>query len=245
MHVIARTLVIFGAALGTGAPALAADPPIRSSAPIAAVPPAFSWSGFYLGANAGAAIGHNPGSFTDPTFGPVGWSGGSGADFMGGAQIGYNHQFGVGSGFVIGLEADIQGIAAGKRGNYTLGAATYHNLSPQLDWFGTVRAKAGYGFGRVLVYATGGFAYGGGSITSFASGYPAPLPATTRTGYAVGGGVEYAFTSRLSAKLEGLYVGLNRQDVPSFYEPATDTYYGTSRSGGGFGLVRAGLNYRF
>src|SRR5919107_388631 len=30
-----------------------------------------------------------------------------------------------------------------------------------IDWFGTVRARAGVAFGQALVYATGGFAFGG------------------------------------------------------------------------------------
>ena len=221
----------------------AADLPTRTAPPVF-VPPAFTWTGFYAGVNAGAVFGQNGGSFTDPTYGYVTRSGGSDAASAGGGQIGYNYQFGTGSGFVVGLEADIQGVAGGSRGTYALGSASYVNVSPSLDWFGTVRARAGYAFDRVLVYATGGFAYGGGSVSSLAAAYPYSLPDTTRTGYAVGGGVEYAFTPSISAKVEGLYVRLNRASAASYYDAATNTYDGANRDDG-FGVVRAGLNYRF
>lgn len=240
-----RTLLLSACVACLGSGAYAADLPMRATPPAYVVPPAFTWTGFYAGVNAGALFGQTGGSFTDPTYGYVTQSGGSDAAFAGGGQIGYNYQFGTGSGFVVGLEADIQGVAGGSRGNYALGSASYVNLAPRLDWFGTVRARAGYAFDRVLVYATGGFAYGGGSVTSLSAGYPYALPDTTRTGYAVGAGVEYAFTPSISAKLEGLYVKLNQTGAASYYDAASNTYYGSNRRDDGFGVIRAGLNYRF
>jgi outer membrane immunogenic protein len=79
-----------------------------------------------------------------------------------------------------------------------------------------VRARAGVAFGQALIYATGGFAF-----------------ADDATGWTVGGGLEYAFTNNLSAKIEGLYVNLEEDDIPGLDYEAD------------FGVVRAGLNFRF
>lgn len=75
-------------------------------------------------------------------------------------------------------------------------------------------------------------------------------------GYAVGGGVEYAFTNNLSAKIEGLYVNFGRKNasyasngvvgVSNTGAPVTAASYTGSGSGrNDFGVVRLGLNYRF
>jgi outer membrane immunogenic protein len=76
-----------------------------------------------------------------------------------------------------------------------------------IEYFGTVRARAGVAFDRVLVYATGGFAFGGfdGGNGGFVDDGD-----DIQGGYAVGGGIEYAFTNNLTAKIEGLYVNLDR-----------------------------------
>jgi outer membrane immunogenic protein len=60
---------------------------------------------------------------------------------------------------------------------------------------------------------------------------------TWRNGYALGGGVEYAFTDHISAKAEYLYTGLGSQTV---YSGAV-----SARSSMNDSLVRVGLNYRF
>lgn len=207
--------------------------------------PVFTWTGFYAGVNAGYAFPTGGGGFTDPTYGAVTGGGRSGG-FAGGGQIGYNYQFTPGSGFVVGVETDIQGAALAQADAAYLGTTPYYSLRPSLDYFGTVRGRVGYAFDRVLIYGTGGFAYGGGSLPSAASAYPYTLPSTTRTGYAVGGGVEYAFTEKLSVKVEALYLHLGRGFTgATYYDSAANAYYGAGRADAGFALVRAGVNYRF
>ncbi|MDB5650530.1 MAG: porin family protein [Hyphomicrobiales bacterium] len=164
--------------LATGG-AFAADLPARVAAPapyLAA--PIFTWTGFYVGLNAGAAFNsNNNASVTtfgplSPTFNPVYVSGNSGSDtnFTGGAQIGYNFQ--VGS-FVFGGEADINYLHRNRGGsalfpapiNYSAGYDNQTDFalsnSGSANWFGTVRARVGYAFDRALIYATGGLAFGG------------------------------------------------------------------------------------
>ena len=77
-----------------------------------------------------------------------------------------------------------------------------NNLS---DWFGTVRARAGVAFDRVLVYATGGLAY-----------------TDDNTGWVVGGGVEWALpvnwfgSSAVTFGLEGLWLSFDEDDDNNF-----------------------------
>ena len=82
--------------------------------------------------------------------------GGSDGGFVGGGQIGYNYQFNQ---FVIGLETDIQYADLGNGRSLTFGQGFAGNNNNG-NWFGTVRARAGFAFDRALVYATGGLAYG-------------------------------------------------------------------------------------
>ncbi|WP_043752619.1 outer membrane protein [Methylobacterium nodulans] len=227
-----------------GPAALAADLPRHAAPPPLPVPPVFTWTGFYAGVNAGYGFGSGSDSFTDPTYGTISTGGGRDG-FVGGGQVGYNYQFTPGSGFVVGAEADIQGTTFGRSRTGLVGSAPFYDVGPSLDWFGTVRGRIGYAVDRILVYGTGGFAYGGGSLPSFAASYTGPLPGTTRTGWAAGGGVEYAITDRLSARLEGLYVNLDRGHRDTIYDATAGAYYGVAPDSSAFGLVRAGLNYRF
>jgi outer membrane immunogenic protein len=211
-----RALLLTAATLlGLTASATAADLPARTvDFPVAV--PVFTWTGFYVGVNAG--YGWNDSGDGDLVFEGETIVGDSDNDggFIGGGQIGYNYQIGS---FVVGLEGDIQYADFGGV-NYDFGPlGIYENDND--DWFGTVRARAGVAFDRALIYATGGFAF-----------------TDNRNGWTVGGGLEYAFTNNLSAKIEGLYVNLEEEDF---------TFAGTTFNTGetDFGVVRAGLNFRF
>lgn len=162
--------------------AQAADLPRRAPPPPAPLAlPVFTWTGFYAGLNAGYAFHAGSSGHTDPTYGAVTGGARSGG-FAGGGQIGYNYQFAPGSGLVIGVETDIQGASFAKADAAYLGTTPYYSVRPSPDYFGTVRGRLGYAFDRVLVYGTGGFAYGGGARSSYAASYPSTLPGTDRTG---------------------------------------------------------------
>ena len=280
------------ALVSLSAGALAADlPSRRAPAPFVAAVPSFTWTGFYFGVNAGYGWSESDRNdtvtFPAGTFGPATPAGtitfadgnGDADGFLGGAQIGYNWQFTPGSGFVVGVEADIQAIdlerergtfafAAAPGGVVPAGFTPVRNGASSLDWFGTVRGRLGYAFDRTLIYATGGFAYGGGDHDS---GCSAAFAATvvcrsgnddTRWGYAVGGGVEFALpamagwfgSSAVTLKVEGLYVNLdndsngNRNLVGFTAGGVPVVAAGPVRGGDDeteFGLVRAGINFKF
>ena len=123
-------------AVAAAVPASAADLSYRAPVAYAAPAPVFTWTGFYIGANAG--YGWGEADWSDDTDG-----------FLGGVQAGYNWQA-VGSPLVVGIEADIQGT--------NIESPTF-----TLDYFGTVRARLGYAVDQFLIYGTGGFAYGKGN----------------------------------------------------------------------------------
>jgi outer membrane immunogenic protein len=212
--------------------------------------------------------------------------------FVGGLQVGYNHQFTPGSGVVVGVEADAQYADLNRQGRpstlFIRGVDDFDTLMPPLvssktfverlsepgvtngrsstsvtvrnpgrggvEWFGTVRGRLGYALDRVLLYGTGGFAYGAGGDDG-----------RIRTGWTGGGGVEYALAADsilnpfgalgVSIKAEALYVNLDKgkpkggilyatdQRGYGFHAPA-DAFAGGARRDE-FVVARVGVNYRF
>jgi outer membrane immunogenic protein len=247
-------LAFFSAAVGS---AHAADMPLK--APVIVAP--FTWTGLYLGVNAGYGTAQSTGNAfcTNPTglvSGPgcsspmpaaVSASGG----FVGG-QLGYNYQTGL---FVWGIESDIQVSHINDSTSalptpccsptfLTPGALT---RSANLDWFGTVRGRLGLAiWDRTLVYGTAGLMYGeevaNSNLVFPTLNYQATSSAT-HTGWTAGGGIEYAFTNALSAKVEGLYYDMGSETiaftspVTKFTETSSFTYKGA--------LVRLGANLKF
>jgi outer membrane immunogenic protein len=276
------------ALVSLSAGAMAADLPSRrmAPAPFVAAVPVFTWTGFYVGVNAGYGWSENGNddtiTFSSGTFGALTGPGTitfvDGNDdsdgFLGGAQVGFNWQFGS---FVVGVEADIQGIDLDRdRGSFDFnftgpvpaGFRPVRNSASTLDWFGTVRARAGFAIDRVLIYATGGFAYGGGDHhNGCPDGFFDRVECRfdnddTRSGYAVGGGIEWALpmsggwfgSSAVTFKVEGLYVNLddggNRDErLVGFTAGGTPVIAsGAVRHRDDetdFGLVRAGINLKF
>ena len=159
----------------------------------------------------GVNLGYQWGSVTN-------WGGGSPNGIMGGGQLGFNWQFGQ---YVFGLEADLQGSAAQDT------FAAYKFANP---WFGTVRGRAGYAMNNVLLYVTGGLAYGGGRVD-----FGAFNETQTHLGWTLGGGVEVGLTPNWSARAEYLYVRLD------------DRSYVLTGVNNGFSenVFRLGVNYRF
>jgi outer membrane immunogenic protein len=283
-----KLLTSFAAFTALTAAASAADLPRRAAPPVFVPVPVFTWTGFYAGFNAGygfdassnnqpTVIGVNgastlvlPGTTQVIAFG----NGQNNDGFVGGGQVGYNYQFTPGSGVVVGIEADAQYVDFGRERNRfsaTGPLAAQQVFNPAgisgLDYFGTVRGRLGYAFDRVLFYGTGGFAYGSGGGRDF--GLPNRSRDEFQTGWAAGGGIEYALptdsflnffrSSAVTLKVEGLYVNLdqgNRNNGAFAINNAgaviTTASPGVVLVSGGtqvrnteFAVVRAGLNYKF
>lgn len=247
------------ALVALGGTAFAADLPSRKGPVYAPVAPIFTWSGFYVGVNAGAAFTDNnirTSGTAANTIGNVAASRRPGSisiddqGFIGGAQVGYNYQMGS---IVLGAEADIMYTDLEKRTSILGTSGATSTFRQELSYLGTVRARLGYAFDRTLVYATGGLAYGDVQNTaSFSSAANINQidyfgrRSDVEVGYTVGGGVEYAFTNNISLKAEYLYYDLGKKNVPvnlTAFGPAGGSYVSKFENNGH--IVRAGLNYRF
>lgn len=260
---------------------VAADLPSRRAPPVPyAVVPVFTWSGFYIGGNAGYILSDESNLTTVGNNGPLAgpsttFNVNSGArpgtirgpqpeGFTGGGQIGYNVQFGS---IVVGVEADAA-YTDYRQGVSVVGATgARSNFSSDMGYLGTVRGRLGYAFDRFLVYGTGGFAYG--DVENSATFFATPAAGgtnvvqfagrrnSTDTGYAVGGGVEFAMPTSFSLfgsnavtlKAEALYYDLGTSSVvvaDTGLAPATtrgQSY--TARFDNSGVLARAGINFKF
>lgn len=212
------------------------------AAPPAPVP--YSWTGFYVGANAGGAWGRfgsgmavdcSPPGNANP-FPYICWAGfpgdaalvsaaGTGTiianGFTGGVQAGYNRQTGN---IVAGIESDFGAfqLRGTRQVNGTLvdswfGTPFTVTTSVSSDWLFTLRGRLGFAVQpNLLVYGTSGLAVTRIGITTAYSEISPVFPpgisgsfgaSATKTGFAVGGGVEYALPSNWTVKAEYLYLG--------------------------------------
>ena len=271
--------------------ASAADLPVKAPAAIA---PTFSWTGFYQGLNGGYGwennndvsltgdVSNGAGNFIVSnlitgvqTFGVPVQAFKAGFNQSGGnagGQAGYNWQFD--RRWLIGVEADIQysDIKGGVSfGHPALGIATFNgNAFNTLQWYGTARARIGFiPIERLLVYATGGLAYGetranasmsnvSASGISFGGASPTTISCPGLTicmagsdskisvGWTAGFGEEYAVLPNLTLKAEYLHVDLGNQSfllAPTVVPIGTASI--TAQFKNAYDIVRAGFNYKF
>jgi len=251
---------------------------LSSAAPAAAqMASGGAWDGFYAGLNLGGGWLSGNASLS-PTgcfatvggCGPAAGGGGASRNFsrslsgsgpLGGFQFGYNWQ--VNPWFVVGLETDFDGSGVNNSGRNTYalpapltGSATV-NTSASQEFLGTVRGRAGFlPMQNLLIYGTGGFAYGqqnGSTSVTFSRAGDNYTGTTSniRTGWAAGGGVEWALTPQWSLKAEYLYVDLGASGTNNV--AVTNPVVSGVNPGAGFrtninsneNIVRVGLNYHF
>ena len=265
-------------------PAMATDlprPQMAYKAPVVAPAPVSTWEGFYVGGHVGygwdpanatfspstyatAILGPLGGPFVDtgPDSGPIalavhpkGW--------LGGAQFGYNWQR---QSLVLGAEADISGsnirgstsapfFVNGTEGGDLAGFTGNVGLQQKLDYFGTIRGRLGWANDTLLLYATGGLAWGHVTTTFNTFGITENTPgmftaaqlaalqnggyasaSDIRWGYAVGTGFEWMVARNWSVKGEYLFVNLGGHDtlvIPG----------GVANSDLSVNIARVGFNY--
>jgi outer membrane immunogenic protein len=203
-------------------PSFAADivrPALK--APVYVAP--FSWSGFYVGINGGYGWGTTKlsNALGDQNFNNTGG--------LAGLTLGYNLQTGN---WVWGIEGDID--ASWLKGNNDDGPLCAGGCEMKQTWFSTIRGRVGYSFDRWLPYFTGGVAMGDAKFTS-----PFGTQTSTRTGWTIGGGLEWAFMGAWSAKIEYLYADLGTKTCDAA-TCGVSTDVGLTEN-----VFRVGLNYRF
>jgi outer membrane immunogenic protein len=211
--------------------------------------------------------------------------------FLGGAQFGYNYV--LTPSFLVGVETDLQGSSLRRTSNRSNSAltdlfngdtgdpdpntanwVTGTSVSNRLDYLGTLRARLGVtATPNVLLYGTGGLAYGGVHSTTSMSiaankvddGTPVfGVPPTstggsfsgTRTGWTAGAGVEWMFLPGWTTKLEYLHYDLGTVTYPT--GGYSINVNNTNLAGDGIAairtstttqfrgdIVRVGVNYMF
>ncbi|HEY5067541.1 MAG TPA: outer membrane beta-barrel protein [Xanthobacteraceae bacterium] len=255
--------ILFGVLTFSG-PAFAADMAVKASPPVVAT--AFSWTGCYVGGNAGGAWGNSnvtlmeTGAFLDPlSHNPpadVAFSNALGSPgirmsgFTGGGQVGCNYQAGS---FVFGIEGDgeytgLSGSAAATATLPIAKLAASATTSVSSHSLFTVRPRAGFAVDRTLFYVTGGYA--GGNVTysesmsQRAGVSTGGTVSSTQSGWTIGGGIEYAMTNNWTIKGEYLYVNLGSVGfaganivMPTFTTANSATFKEN--------IGRLGLNYKF
>jgi outer membrane immunogenic protein len=226
------------------APPQAYVPPFDDIPPPRSVP---SWSGFYIGFNAGGGWAHTN---SDLSFGgaPFATAHNSLGGALGGVQIGGTWQSGPAA---YGVEADFQGTSfkgtldAPTCPAAVCGVGLSASYSQKMPWFGTVRGRFGLASGSWLVYATGGYAYAKLETTASASAgaiSESVSNSQNRSGWTAGGGIEIALDRNWSARMEYLHLDFGSADI-SWSFPTLPAI--TDRIRLQADLVRAGLNYRF
>lgn len=241
---------------------------LASLGPACAAPPTpYSWTGVYVGGHAGygwdsETVGIQSGTLllgalinigtipSSQTINPHG--------LLGGAQLGFNYQL---DRFVFGAETDIsltdfEGSSSVTNPGPILPFATYTTSAEQrMKWFGTLRGRLGVAAtDSLLIYATGGLAYGETEYTAnihrqaILIKFDVPVSATeTKTGWTIGGGLEYALAKNWSVKGEYLYYDLGGTTITGnlttfgVVTAATATYSFETRGH----IVRLGINYKF
>jgi outer membrane immunogenic protein len=203
-----KRLIVLTAVLATGSTAaIAADLTTPYVAPSSYSVSGFDWSGFYVGVAGGYGTSHF--TATSVATGVV-----NSADHGGGmlgVTVGANTQFDQ---FVLGVEGDV--LWSGMGGSGACSAAPAFSCSSSVDWQGTLRARAGFAVDSVLLFATGGLAFGG--VSASTNGAAAPATGSysgTGVGFTVGGGIELAVTEQVSLKAEYAYTDLGTLRAPA------------------------------
>jgi outer membrane immunogenic protein len=233
-----KKLLLAGAAfIAFAGGAQAADLGV-ARAPVAAVVavPVFNWSGVFVGAQIGYGWGktdarffNNVGVFIPAASGSYNING-----VTGGVHLGYNMQF---NNLVVGLVTDLE--ASGIRGTGLF--PNGDDYRTRMNWQGSTRARLGVAVDRAHLYVTGGVAYAGIDYSAFNIGTATRIGSnSTRMGWTIGAGAEYAFTPNFIASLEYRYTDFGSRTVNLNPVFAGSTTYKTTTH-----TVRVGVSYLF
>jgi outer membrane immunogenic protein len=262
-HLSTVLLAAFALSIGGIPRAGAADMPVKAQPSVTAA----TWTGFYVGANVGYGWGNTAvqiagtppfDAFVGPAIDSTTATDPKGV--LGGIQAGYNFQYDA---IVLGIETDLDWSGIRKNqtdahGDPGLPATLFTTSGDQkLDLFGTLRGRLGWTFVNLLIYATGGLAYGHASVSTTTgstiggvfcspggfSDCTSGSASKTLAGSAWGGGLEWNLGGHWSAKAEYLYYNLGGL---SFSAPNALNPVNPFRSSVDFkgNIGRIGLNYK-
>ena len=218
----------------------------------------YSWTGFYAGGQVGLVWGTTHGAYNVATpgglFGSEPLTGGAQVAIVDG-HVGYNQQF---NNWVVGLEGSVDGTNIVRTSTLPVfdptGATTGGILTTaaQSNIQGSARGRAGYAFGRLLTFATGGVAVGDFSLQSYFWGQDAlglfnaanKGQSMMRMGWTLGAGAEWAFNRNWSVRGEYRYTDFGSVTDTSTLVGGAGTFFsGTRRLDQN--QLQFGFNYKF
>jgi outer membrane immunogenic protein len=249
-----RILVAAAIAIALTGSAFAAEPLPPPSPP----PPVFTWTGVYIGAQIGGVWG--TGQFSNFSgFAPFTGTflntslGGTPSGVIGGGHVGYQVQLNQ---WVLGMEGSVDGTSLTKTvtaafpnflGGSTLTAESYTHIQ------GSIRGKLGFAWDRLMIYGTGGVAFGNFDadfqLAVFSRRFVTPFSASdnfspTRVGWTAGGGTQYAVTPNWWVFVEYRFSDFGTLRSGAFPNLPTGVFFNGSRR---FqeNQVQAGFSYNF
>jgi len=253
-------LLATAAAVAIVGTASAADLRPAPFAPV--LPPAFSWTGCYLGGFAGGAwvddITVNNG------YGPVlplasnSWGYSLDSSFIAGGTLGCNWQP-IGSPLVFGIEGELGYIDLSGSASVPFGTNVIFASASIGNTYGMVTGRLGYAVDRILFYVKGGAAFVEESVTvahpAFAGVTPAYVTTVSNNDarWTIGGGIEWAFANNWTLKGEYMFIGSD-SNSPCAFNPGNPGVVGGLPAGNycwnhsgldGINTAKIGLNYRF
>jgi outer membrane immunogenic protein len=180
-------------------------------------PPLMGWTGFYVGAHLG-------GAWSDIEWANVSLTNervtNDSSGFFGGAQMGYNQQFG---GIVVGVEATLSGGSLGDTFHSVVDPA--QTYATDISTIVTVAGRLGVTVGQWMLYAKGGWAGASVDIAGRNTTLNDKFSFDDwRSGWTVGTGFEYKVSRNISLGIEYSFIdlgsenvtGVTRQSVPVF-----------------------------
>jgi outer membrane immunogenic protein len=228
-------------------------------------PPADWWSGWYVGGNAGGSWGDTklrtsvtPGSGAGAlspadaaAISAASHDTSNKAGFTGGIQGGYNYLYN--NAWLFGIEGDFEGMdirsASTKPVPGTVNPANLYTISQDVTagWLATIRPRVGYTYNQYLFYGTIGFAWAdlkyNASLTSNTALPPlSTSTSTTKTGWAGGIGMAYAWNPHLQFRGEWLYADLGHANAATLNATGASIKPDDNVAAN---LVRVGVDYRF
>jgi outer membrane immunogenic protein len=213
------------------------------SRPIAIVMCAVAWSLSHAGVALGGAAVANVG---------FGSNSATARSWVAGAHAGYIWQQGAA---VFGFETDLQATHLDSAMN---GGLKYPfppppptdiaRTSSVINWYGTLRGQIGIANGPLMLYATGGLAYGEVGLNSMFSTGGLTLnsgTSETKVGFVGGIGARYLLQPNLILTLQYQYVDLGSLSVAAGTPPSFITISQRANANAQFRAVMAGLSWKF
>jgi outer membrane immunogenic protein len=255
--------IALAAVLAASLGARAADLAPSYKAPIYSAPPAYGWNGFYAGINGGMPFGTTGASETGLPIGNVGATNDYNLDhkmsgWLAGITLGYNWQV---SRWLFGVEFDIDaadmkgtgevdGLAVTSRAGLGGNIANFVNAGEKIDYFGTLRARAGWlPTENLLLFGAGGLAFGHVKYSgNFHYSTPEDYDASEsklKYGWTIGGGAEYRIFANWTVKAEYLYYDLGKESIVADGTPPIPPFQAQYDFNTHGHIARLGVNYKF